>query len=777
MRSIVTARCMAALSAGFGIASFAAAQDAPFNASLVSRFDQAGNSYADIWAEGDYAYLPHYQQPFVDIVNISNPAAPFFVARYTTGSPDANTSSQEVAVKDGILYLGNEASTSSPTNGVHIVDVRDASSPARLTTMDPEPGTYEAIHNLFLDNGWLFLANSRDNTWIVADLRTYNPDSPPASINTYAYQSTNVGGIFVHDIDVTSGVLCASAWDSMRLYDVDSLATTAPIFLGSVPGYNTHSAIISPDGLWSVAIEEREGGAARLYETVRVGNSVTLIPRDSFALPLSKTYDIHDGFFVDNRIYLACYQAGGQVLELDRTSKTLELVASYDTSADAPVTFSAAWGVYPFDGADRVLVSDIQNGMHIVDFSAVEITWPSARPETIQPGVEQAISVELNELGNSVLVAASVTLYASVNDAAFQPIAMTNTGGNDWTANLPAMGCGGKVEYYVSAGDTLGRTAMDPATAPTNTHVAWVAESLTTIFSDDFDTSLGWTISNTSVTDGAFVRANPAGTQGQPEDDDPDATGSFCYITGSAGGSISDDDLDGGPSRITSPTINLSGGDALIRYARWFFNDDGDSDNLTVEISNNGGSSWVTVETVANKAGGWVHEIFRVSDYVAPSSTTVVRFSASDQPNSSVTEAGVDSFRVQMLDCTSQAAAVERNGSGVNPSVYHSVNLPRIGTVWTATVDTTGHPGTTFSYQLGFDAPLAGLATAFGELLVDPAAQNLTLNLAFPIFGIATHNNSIPNDAGLIGFLSYTQAAIFGSGPELTNAIDLTLDY
>ena len=119
----------------------------------------------------------------------------------------------------------------------------------------------------------------------------------------------------------------------------------------------------------------------------------------------------------------------------------------------------------------------------------------------------------------------------------------------------------------------------------------------TLIFSDAFQSDLGWSVENTSVSTGAWARGNPSGTGGQPESGDPEESGVRCYVTGLTGGSVGNDDLDGGPTRLISPLLDFSGGDGLISYSRWFFNDDGDGDTLEVSVTDNNGGTWKVVET------------------------------------------------------------------------------------------------------------------------------------------------------------------------------------
>ena len=45
-------------------------------------------------------------------------------------------------------------------------------------------------------------------------------------------------------------------------------------------------------------------------------------------------------------------------------------------------------------------------------------------------------------------------------------------------------------------------------------------------------------------------------------------------------------------------------------------------------------------------SGGWEQMRFRVADYVVPTAQVRVRFSVSDAPNDSITEAGIDAFNV-----------------------------------------------------------------------------------------------------------------------------------
>lgn len=128
------------------------------------------------------------------------------------------------------------------------------------------------------------------------------------------------------------------------------------------------------------------------------------------------------------------------------------------------------------------------------------------------------------------------------------------------------------------------------------------------------------------------------------------------------------------------------------------------------------------------------------------------------------------------LSSSQAASATVRNGTGSNPLVF-AADLPVLGTSWTATVDTTGHPGANSTLLLGYAAPVAGIMTAYGELLVDRTALFLFQSLAAPApaTGIALHTTSVPANPALIGLRASVQAVILGGGIQLCNAVDLVL--
>ena len=178
----------------------------------------------------------------------------------------------------------------------------------------------------------------------------------------------------------------------------------------------------------------------------------------------------------------------------------------------------------------------------------------------------------------------------------------------------------------------------------------------------NMESTTGWTVQNDpSLVDGAWEDGIPAGdgTRGDPTED-YDGSGK-CWLTHNGPGNT---DVDGGPTTLVSPTINMSFGNPTVQYARWFYNHDiTDEDRLNVQISNNNGSTWTLVESVADQPGWQLHS-FIVSDFVAPTAQMKLRFVVSDNPNDSVTEAAIDDLRICSGDCAPTQTA-DVNGDGV----------------------------------------------------------------------------------------------------------------
>ena len=286
---------------------------------------------------------------------------------------------------------------------------------------------------------------------------------------------------------------------------------------------------------------------------------------------------------------------------------------------------------------------------------AVEFSYPNGLPTVVEADEPTLVLVQLDPVGGAIVPGAT-SIHVSINDATFTQTTLTDLGGNLFEAELPGAGCGDRFDYYLGTELDGGESFLDPPSAPASTYDAVATTGSMLVLSDSIEGDVsGWTVtSDPSLTAGAWKQAVPVPTifnnelaaPGADATPDPDGTMAFVTENGAPGGAAGASDVDGGPTYLLSPLIDLDGTDGIITYARWVFSATGVEDLLTVEVSNDAGANWTLVESVANTGSMWETASFQVGEHITPTSQLQVRFGICDCPNDSVTEAGIDDFVV-----------------------------------------------------------------------------------------------------------------------------------
>ncbi len=333
----------------------------------------------------------------------------------------------------------------------------------------------------------------------------------------------------------------------------------------------------------------------------------------------------------------------------------------YDTASDlGPFGEDDAYGWGIVDAYEAVQAALSQ--------ATLVFSFPEGRPELIDPAGGTTVAVVIS--GQASPVPGSGALHYSTGGS-FTETPMTETAPNEYEAVFPSFSCGAAVSYFFSADADTGDTIFSPFTAPLATYSAEAFSGVDTGFQDDFELDLGWTVQDSGgLTAGTWERGVPVGG-GDRGDPAADADGSGrCYVTGNVDG---DSDVDGGTTTLTSPVLDASDPDAVLAYFRWYSNAYGSNPNndvFVVDVSDDGGASWVILETVgpdgSQVGGGWIRRTFVIADVpgITSSSELRVRFQASDVNAASVVEAGIDAVEVFSLWCEA-ACPGDADGDGV----------------------------------------------------------------------------------------------------------------
>lgn len=315
------------------------------------------------------------------------------------------------------------------------------------------------------------------------------------------------------------------------------------------------------------------------------------------------------------------------------------------------------------------------HGFDAPELSGLDFQFPSGTPSVISPfdGVDFAMNVS----GLSFQpVPNTGNLYIARSNGTVEAIAMPQVADSQYLLSFSDIECDEAVGYYFSAEATTGDVFYWPGgqtSVPSpNARFSGIGATGETIsFEDDFQTDTGWTVSGAAV-DGQWDRGVPVGCDRGDPPSDADGSG-ICFLTDNSSASNCNSDVDDGQTILTSPTLDASAPGSVISYSRWFNNVAGASpnqDTMLVQVSGDGGLSWVGLEVVgpvAEADGGWYQKEFLVSTYVQNSANFRIRFIAQDTGEGSVVEAAVDGVRLLATECIDDGPScpgdVDGNGS------------------------------------------------------------------------------------------------------------------
>ena len=612
---------------------------------------------------------------------------------------------------------GSEYAICCLTNGTSFIDVTDPTAPQYLGKLPSQTGNAAWRDVKVYQNHCYIVSDGNDNhgmqVFDLTELRTADRDDPTTFANTTWYDE-GIGSAHNIAINEDSGyayiVGCAQADGGLHVVDISNPGN--PVFAGnfSEDGYTHDVQVVSyngPDSDYS----GKEIAFACNEDTVTIvdvtdKSNMTIISRNAYALDeythqgwlsedqryfymgdeldesrqggYTRTHvfdclDLDDVTYVgfmdgetraidhnmyakDNFMYQANYSAGLRVLDLGADPSQMKEVAYFDSyNTDTATDFDGAWSCFPYFESGSILINDRQNGMFLVRMAPIKFTFDDELPRFIQSAggvVEVTLSVD-------DFFGAAVTdtgfLHVDRGDG-YEAFPMTQTSPNRYEAVFPETTCGTQVQYYFSAEATDGTTVCNPINPPAFVYTAISVDSYTVSFADDFETDQGWTVAGDAV-DGSWERGVPVG-QGDRGDPPQDGDGSGqCYLTDNVDGNS---DIDDGVTTLTSPVFSATGPfaiDAVLSYRRWYCNDAGGNpreDIFEVEISNDAGENWVSLETVgptgSEISGGWTEKLFLLNDVIERTDQMQLRFTASDVEKASVIEAGVDGVEVDLIN-------------------------------------------------------------------------------------------------------------------------------
>lgn len=553
--------------------------------------------------------------------------------------PGPSSTWRDIKTWEDHAYVSNESG-----DGVLVVDLSNL--PDGLTDDDwyywapvvLETAPLSSVHNLFIDEfGYMYLCGPSIGGFqgmIYVDVFTdpHNPQIVGTGPNVYSHD------IYVRDnISYNSEIYLGT----LTIYDVSD--KTNPVLLGSqmTPSAFTHNAWLSDDGSVAFTTDERADAPVAAYDISDFGN-ITELDRYLPIETLGEGVIPHNVHVWNDWLVISYYTDGGIIVDASRPENLIE-VGNFDTWLTGSGGFNGAWGLYPFLPSGIVLVSDIGNGLYVLDADYVRACWlegnvTDASNSNALNGVDvsidspqanmaatdglgdyatgQAISgtfdVTFTKFGYETLtVPADLDNgVVTILDVELVPLASYTVSGNVFKnedgASLPnaKVVLSNENSSFEATSDASGN--FDITSIPEGTYElvagAWgfkhslitdlevvannaVSVGLDVGYQDDFALDFDWVATSSSNNGtGFWERGVPIGTDfnggfSNPGSDIEGDIGNQCYMTGNGGGGAGNDDVDDITVTLTSPVMDLSGYQNPLLSHRLWFFNNGGGGN------------------------------------------------------------------------------------------------------------------------------------------------------------------------------------------------------
>jgi choice-of-anchor B domain-containing protein len=566
--------------------------------------DEAGNEYALVGVNGTDGLSGGFS--VVDLADPTDPQEVFFL-------PGPASIWREIKVWNDHAYITTEAEN----GGLTIVDLSPLPQSTDLPSTVWFDPAWDTSHSLFIDeNGRLYIHGANEGTGgvIMYDLT----EDPMAPVRVGQFDQW-----YVHDSFARGDTLYAAHILDGFFTILDVSDPAEPVLLGlqNTPNNFTHNVWLDDTGRYLYTTDERTNAYVAAYD-VSDPSDIQFLDKlrsdgGSGAIP-HNTYWLPGDYLVQSY-----YTYGVSIYDCSQPENLIE-VGSFDTSPFSGNGFFGAWGVYPFLPSGRLLISDIEEGLFILDptyvrgcgiagqvtstvggtpvgAAEVRIASTTAVANTgitgeysmgtlvpgsytitasapgyfpgsvsgvqLQTGSTTELDIQLDPLP-SYVVEGTVRTLGTLEPVPGAQVWVVNetytfqtTTDADGSFNFPNVFNG---TYTVDVVAWGWHGACPPDLIVNDAAVQGWTIDLEPGYSDDFAMDLGWQVSATASR-GVWERGRPSGTTFQEQEANPgsDVVGDCrdkAYVTGNSGGAATNADVDEGGTLLTSPVFDATDG-------------------------------------------------------------------------------------------------------------------------------------------------------------------------------------------------------------------------
>jgi len=324
------------------------------NMNLMSSYSYSSN-LSDVWGyatdQGEYALVGLYGG--ISILDVTNPNSPSEIGYFEGPS----SIWRDLKTYGDYVYCINETG-----GGLQILNIAQViSGDSSPTYIENTSLGFTTAHNIYVDEqGYLYVFGSSYSNGgaMIFDLNS-NPENPSLL--------GNYSGSYFHDGMVRGDTLWGGAIYNGQFSVVDVSNPSSPTLIAtqSTPNSFTHNCWISDDGNTVFTTDEVSGAYVTAYDISDLNNIEELDRIQAW----SDDTDVipHNTHVAGDFLVTSYYTDGVSVVDASNPSNLIE-VGYYDTSTGYSGNgFNGAWGTYPFLPSGNILVSDIENGLYVIE--------------------------------------------------------------------------------------------------------------------------------------------------------------------------------------------------------------------------------------------------------------------------------------------------------------------------------------------------------------------------------------------------------------------------
>lgn len=325
---------------------------------------QAGYRYSDVWgyAAGgrEYAIIGGADANY--IIEVTNPAAP--TLRATLPSGCTLTKWRDHWTYQNYLYVVSDGCTGG---GLQIWNLSALPSGGAPTQVYNSLAFFNSAHTITGNaaSGRLYIGGADTQNAGVIVLDILGHPTTPTLLGSFML------GAYTHDMYQHNDTLY-TFYGNSGVSNFDMTDISYPYQMGYFWGYTDYGYAHSGTGIknnkYLVFTDETAGRSVKVADISDPWNISFVTTFKSALLGPTYTNSIaHNPVAMGNLVYISYYEDGLQVYDLSTPSAPVR-VAYYDHRVNATYNgMVGAWGVYPELPSGKILLSDTQNGLFILE--------------------------------------------------------------------------------------------------------------------------------------------------------------------------------------------------------------------------------------------------------------------------------------------------------------------------------------------------------------------------------------------------------------------------